>query len=170
MKPRYYFVIFLLIIPVQASLLSPLSLGGVSPDLALTLLFFIGLLTGPLETALAGMAVGLLQDVSAASMIGLMGFTRGLAGLGAGLLGRRMFDLTSPSTVFFLTAFSLAEGIFISVLLQLFYGTIPFGNLLFTRLVPQALYTGLLGYVLLQFLGNRKVVLALKRRVIQGEF
>jgi rod shape-determining protein MreD len=170
MKPRYYLVVFLLVIPVQASLLSPLSLGSVGPDLALALLFIIGLLTGPLEAALAGMALGLLQDVSAASLIGLTGFTRGLVGLGAGLLGRRMFDLTNPSTVIFLTAFSLAEGIFISILLQLFYGSIPFWNLLFARLIPQALYTGLLGYFLLQPLRDRKIVLALKRRVIQREF
>ena len=167
MKPRYYAAILLLILPVQASLLSPLSLGGVRPDLALALLFVIGLLTGPLEAALAGMALGLLQDISAASMIGLTGFTRGLVGLGAGLLGRRMFDRTSPSTVLFLTGFSLAEGMFIAILLQLFYGSVPFWNLLFTRMVPQALYTGLLGYFLLQPLRNRKLVLALKRRVIQ---
>jgi rod shape-determining protein MreD len=169
MKPRYYLGIFLLIIPVQASLLSPLSLGGIGPDLALALLFILGLLTGPREAALAGMALGLLQDVSAASLIGLTGFTRGLVGLGAGLLGRRMFDLTSPSTVLFLIAFSLAEGIFIAILLQVFYGAVPFWNLLFTRLVPQALYTGLLGYFLLQPLRNRKLVLALKRRTIQRE-
>ncbi len=169
MKPRYYFAGFLLIIPVQASLFSSLSLAGIVPDLALALLFVIGLLTGPREAALAGMALGLLQDISAASLIGLTGFTRGLAGLGAGFLGRRMLDLTSPSTVLFLAAFSLAEGIFIAILLQVFYGSVPFWNLLFTHLVPQALYTGLLGYFLLQPFRNRKIILVLKRRATQRE-
>jgi len=169
MKPRVYLGILLLIIPVQASLLSPLSLGGIKPDLALALLFIIGLMTGPVEAALAGIMLGLLQDVSAASLIGLTGFTRGLVGLGAGLLGQRMFDLTGPSTVFLLIAFSLAEGIFIAMLLQLFYGSLPFANLFLVRLLPQALYTGLLGYFLLQPLHNRSIVVALKRRVLQRE-
>jgi hypothetical protein len=56
MKPRIYFIILLLIIPVQASLLSPLSLAGIKPDLALAVLYIIGLLTSPGEAALAGSA------------------------------------------------------------------------------------------------------------------
>ena len=170
MKPRFYLLILLLIIPVQASLLAPLSVYGIRPDLALALLYLIGLLTGPKEAALAGMALGLLQDVSAASLIGLMGFTRGLVGLGAGLLGRRVLDITSPSTVLFLAGFCLVESLFISLLLQVFYGSVPFASMLFTRMIPQALYTGLLGYFLLQPLKKRNVVIALKRHVIQKEF
>ena len=169
MKPRVYLAIFLLIIPVQASLLGPLSLHGIKPDLALALLYVIGMLTGPLEATLVGMALGLLQDVSTASMIGLMGFTRGLVGLGAGLLGQRVLDVTSPSTMIFLACFSLAEGLFLSLLLQLFYGAVPIANLLFSRLLPQAVYTGLLGFFLLQPLRKRTVISALKRHTIQRE-
>jgi hypothetical protein len=47
MKPRIYFIILLLIIPIQASLFSHLSLAGIKPDLALALIYIIGLLTGP---------------------------------------------------------------------------------------------------------------------------
>ena len=71
--------------------------AGIKPDLALVVLFIIGLLTGPAEAALAGMGIGLLQDIGSASLLGFSGFTRGLVGLGAGLLGTRVLDIASPA-------------------------------------------------------------------------
>ncbi len=169
MKPLVYFTILLLIIPVQAGLFEPLSLGGIKPDLALALLYIIGLLTGPREAALAGMAIGLVQDIGTASFIGFSGLTRGLIGLSAGLLGRRVLDLTSPSNSIFLAAFSLLEGISIALLLQMFYGSVPFFSLIAGRILPQALYTGVLGAVLLRLIGSKNVLSALMRRTVQRE-
>jgi rod shape-determining protein MreD len=169
MKPLVYFTILLLIVPVQASLLAPLSLGGIKPDLALALLYIIGLLTGPLEAVLAGMAIGLVQDIGSASLIGFSGLTRGLIGLSAGLLGRRVLDLTSRSNSLFLAAFSLLEGIFIALFLQMFYGSIPFVSLLIGRILPRALYTGALGAVLLRLIIRKDVMSVLVRRTVQRE-
>jgi rod shape-determining protein MreD len=169
MKFLVYFTILLLIIPVQAALLEHLSIGGIKPDLALALLYIIGLLTGPREAALAGMAIGLVQDIGSASFIGFSGLTRGLIGLSAGLLGRRVLDITSPSNSIFLAVFCLLEGIVIAILLQVFYGSVPFIGLMAGRLVPQALYTGVLGAILLRILGNKSVMSALMRRTAQRE-
>jgi len=83
MKGPVYLAILLLIIPVQAALFSHLSLGGIKPDLPLALIYVIGLLTGPTEASLAGMAMGLVQDIGSASPLGMNGLTRGLIGLGA---------------------------------------------------------------------------------------
>jgi len=169
MKSLVYFTILLLIIPVQAVLLEPLSLGGIKPDLALALLYIIGLLTGPWEAALAGMAIGLVQDIGSAGIIGFSGLTRGLIGFSAGLLGRRVLDFTSPSNSIFLAAFSLLEGIGIAFFLQMFYGSVPFFNLMAGRILPQALYTGALGAMLLRLLGSKNVISALMRRTVQRE-
>jgi rod shape-determining protein MreD len=170
MKSLVYFIILLLIIPVQASLLAPLSIGGIKPDLALALLYILGLLTGPAEAALAGMAIGLVQDLGSASFIGFSGLTRGLIGFSAGVLGRRVLDLTSPSNSIFLTAFSLLEGILIAFFVQMFYGSVPFVSLMAGRILPQALYTGLLGAVLLRFIAKKDVMSVLVRRDVQEEF
>jgi rod shape-determining protein MreD len=169
MKPRVYLMTLLLIIPVQASLFSPLSLAGIKPDLPLALIYIIGLLTGPTEASLAGMGIGLVQDIGSASLIGMNGFTRGLIGLGAGFLGRRVLDIASPSNVIFLAAFSLMEGLVISMFMQIFYGTVPFFSMFFTRMVPQALYTGLLGTLMLRFISNKNVATQLIRRSLQKE-
>ncbi len=169
MKPLVYFIILLLIIPVQASLIDSLSLGGIKPDLALVLLFIIGLLTGPAEAALAGMAIGLVQDIGSASFIGFSGLTRGLIGFSAGLLGRRVLDPASRLNSIFVAAFSLLEGIFIAFFLQMFYGSVPVVSLMAGRILPRALYTGVLGAVLLKLIVRKDVMSVLVRRDVQKE-
>lgn len=169
MKPLVYIAILLLIVPVQASLFAPVSLGGIKPDLPLALLYIIGLLTGPAEAALAGMAIGLVQDIGSMSFIGFSGLTRGLIGFSAGLLGRSVLDLTSPSNSLFLGVFSLLEGIVILSFLQIFSGSVPVFSLLAGSIVPRALYTGLLGAVLLRMIIRKDVLAVLVRRDILKE-
>lgn len=169
MKPRVYLVLFLLIIPFQASLFEPLSLAGIKPDLSLAALYIIGLLVGPGEAALVGIGSGLLLDIGSASLIGITGISRGLVGLSASLLGTRVLDLSSPSNGIFLAAFSLVEGICIAFFMQLFYGSVPFFSLVAGQVLPQAIYTGLLGVVLLQLMARKNVLSALTRGVVQKE-
>ena len=169
MKPRVYLMVFLLIVPLQASLLEPLTHVGIRPDLSLAVLYVIGLLTSPVEAALAGMALGLIQDMSSASLLGLSGITRGLTGLLIGLFGRQVLDISSPSNLLFLMAFSLAEAIVNAIFLQALYGSVPFFSLLFTRMLPQAIFTGLLGLLLLRLINTKKALGFLKRRALQGE-
>lgn len=170
MKPRWYLLMLALLIPVQAGLFNPLSIAGVKPDLGLALLYLIGLLTGPVEATLAGMSIGLVQDIGSASFIGLTGITRGLVGLAAGLIGRRVLDIGSPSNGIFLAAFSLLEGLGLALFMQVYSGSVPFFGILTGRLLPGALYTGFLGILLLRFMSTRDVVSALRRRDVQKEF
>ncbi len=169
MKPLVYFAILVLIIPFQASLLEPLSVGGIKPDLALVLLYIIGLLTSPLEATLAGIALGLMQDIGSASLIGFSGMTRGLEGLAAGLLGSRVLDISSPVIVLFLAVFSIAEGLFIAFFLQITYGDVPFLSLMGGRVLPQTLYTSMLGIFLMRLATRKDVLPAVMRRDFQKE-
>jgi rod shape-determining protein MreD len=169
MKPHVYVILFLLLIPFQASLIDMISLGGVKPDLVLAVLFVIGLLTGPVEATAAGMGIGLLQDIASASFIGFSGLTRGLVGLAAGLLGTRVIDSSSPAVVPFLALFSLAEGLLIVSFLQTTDGAVPFFSLVTARLLPQAIYTSLLGLLVLRLVSRKKVLPLLKRHDIEKE-
>jgi hypothetical protein len=169
MKPHVYLVLFLVLIPFQASLLEPLSIAGIKPDFPLAALYIIGLLTSPREATLVGIGTGLLLDIGSASLLGLMGISRGLVGLSASLLGTRVLDIGSPSNGIFLAAFCLAEGIGTAIFLQVSYGSVPFLSLLAGQLVPKAVYTGLLGVLLLQLIGRKNVLPALKRRDVQKE-
>ncbi len=169
MKPWVYLVVLLLILPVQAGLLNPLSIGGIKPDITLAVVFIIGLITGPVEGAFAGMSIGLLQDIGSASLLGLTGLSRGMVGLLSGLLGRRVLDIDNPMIVLFLVALSMAEGLFIALFLQTTYGAVPFLSLVAGRIVPQALYTGLCGLLLLHLTKKKNVLTALTRRELRKE-
>ncbi len=169
MKPRVYVIFLTLIVPIQASLVNLLSLGSIRPDAGLATLYCIGLLAGPGEAVLAGMALGIVQDLGAAGPIGLTGLSRGLIGLLSGILGKHMLDFASPSIVLFITALSIVEGLFVALFLQIFYGSVPLFGLLFTRVLPTALYTGIFGFFLLRIATSKKALPALKRRPLQKE-
>ena len=170
MKPRVYFMVFLLLIPLQASLFGPLSLGGAAPDLGLAVLYGVGLLTGPIEGALAGIAIGLTQDLGSASLIGFSGFTRGLVGLFTGLLGRRVLDIQSPSNIIFLVIISLADSLFSSLFLEITYGSVPVFGLFFGHAILRALTTAFAGYGILRLITGKNVLAWIRRRELQKEF
>jgi rod shape-determining protein MreD len=169
MKFRVYLLALLFIAPLQASLLSIFSLGGVTPDLGLAVLFAVGVLTGPVEGALAGIALGLMQDIAGAGLLGFAGITRGIIGLLAGLFGRRIMDVMNPAVALFLVGFSLLDQIITAIALEIIYGALPFFGLLFTRMIPQALYTALLGYLLLKYATRRPALDALRRQMLRKE-
>lgn len=169
MKPRVYLAILLLITPFQAGLLGPFSVAGITPDLALIAVYIIGLLTSPREAAFAGIAVGLLQDIDAASYLGLMGFIQGLIGLFAGFLGRRVLNVASMSNIAFLAAFSLMESIIIAVFMEIMYGSVPLFSMVFGTMLPRAFYTGLLGALLLRLISKKGVITMLTRRTLERE-
>jgi rod shape-determining protein MreD len=169
MKPRVYLLIFLLLIPLQASLFGPLALGGITPDLGLAVLYCVGLLTGPMEAAFAGIAIGLLQDIGSASLLGFTGLTRGIVGLFAGFLGRRVLDIRSPSNIVFLFCLTIAEALLAAVFLDLTFGSVPLVGLFFNRMVPRAVTTALAGYVVLRLVTDRRVLAWACRRELQKE-
>ena len=169
MKSQVYLIVLLLLLPLQASLFAPFSLGGITPDLGLAVLYCIGLLTGPVEAALAGVAIGLTQDLGSASLIGFSGLTSGLVGLFAGFLGKRVLDIQSPSNIVFLIVLCLAESILSALFLELTYGSVPLVGLFFGRMVPRAITTALVGYTLLRLMTGKNILAWIRRRELQKE-
>jgi rod shape-determining protein MreD len=169
MKPRMYLIVLLLLLPLQASLFGPLPLGSIAPDLGLAVLYCIGLVTGPVEAALAGVAIGLTQDLGSASLIGFSGLTRGVVGLFAGLLGRRVLDIQSQSNIALLFVFCLAESLLSALFLEITYGSVPLVGLFFGRMVPRAITTALVGYAFLRLMAGKNVLAWLLRRGLQKE-
>jgi rod shape-determining protein MreD len=169
MKPRVYFLVFLLLIPVQASLLAPLVRIGLRPDLGLILVSMIGLLTGPGEAALAGIGIGLLLDLGSASLIGFSGLIYGIMGLCAGLLGQRVLDMQSRSNVLFLAAMSMFQSLLAAFFLEMTYGSFPLLSHFFRRMVPQAVVTAAAGLFILRYATRREILVWIRRRELQRE-
>jgi len=169
MKPRMYLIVLLLLLPLQASLFGPLLLGGIAPDLGLAVLYCIGLLAGPVEAALAGVFIGLIQDVGSANLIGFSGLTRGVVGLFAGVLGKRVLDIQSPSNIVILFVFCLAESLLSALFLEITYGSVPLVGLFFGRMVPRAITTAVVGYAILRLITGKNSLAWMRRRELQKE-
>ncbi len=165
----FYAVLFLLLIPAQASLLAPLSRVGLTPDLGMAILYAIAILTGPLEGALAGTAMGVLMNIASAGLIGMSGITRGIVGFAAGYLGTRIMDTRNPSNMLFLAFFSLAEALLTFVYLDMTYGSFPFLSLFFGRMLPRALTTAITGYWLLRAAQRPPILAKIRRQELQKE-
>jgi len=169
MRPVVYLLLFLLLVPVQAGLLSPLLRFGIRPDSSLAILYAIGLLTSPVEGALAGIGLGLLLDLSTASFIGLSAFSLGVLGFAAGILGKRVLELDSPSNLVFLALFSLAQSLGTAFFFSATYGDVPLWQLFFRRMLPAAISTAVIGYFLLRFVVRRDFLRRILRRELQKE-
>ena len=167
MKPVVYLIVLLLLVPLQASLFAPLARLGLRPDLGLAVLFAIGLITGPIEGALAGIAIGLVLDLSSASFVGLSALVLGILGMCAGLLGKQVLDISNPSSAIFLAVFSIAQSMMIMVFLEMAYGSAPMWSLLFRRALPGAITTAVAGYFLLRFATRRRTLRLVLRRELQ---
>lgn len=133
---------------VHATLAPALRIGDVAPDIPLIVVVLLALRRGPEVGCAAGFAAGLLQDVAAGGLIGVQALTKALVGF---LLGAASGQLrvTQPLVqVPGLVVLTMAEGLARFTLLQLFRFPAPFGELMTYVVLPQAVYNGFLGAVL----------------------
>ncbi len=111
MKLLLYLGLVLLLVPVQTTLLTHVSIWGIKPDLGLVIAAVIGLVAGELEGLLVGLTVGWVLNLYSAGDLWLSLVTTGGAGLFAGLLGRQVAQVTPTILCIGLLALSLAGGL-----------------------------------------------------------
>ncbi len=136
------FIVFLLFLaPVQATLLSSWSPWGIRPDLCLIAACLVGLWAGRGRGALAGAALGFVQDLFSASPLWLHLLTKAGAGFLAGSLAKNVSNMGSPLVFFPIAALSVVWGIVF--LLSSRSGTEGMLYSVATLLLPQAGLDGL---------------------------
>ena len=128
-------------------LASLLRVGDVVPDVPLVTVVMLALRRGPEFGCVAGLAAGLLQDVTTGGFLGVQGLTKSLVGFAVGASGARLRATSPLVQVPGLVLLTIAEGVARFGLLKLFRFPAPFGELMAYQVVPQALYNGFLGAV-----------------------
>ena len=141
---------------VGGTMVGPLiAVGGVAPDFTIIALVILALAAGPGPGTVGGFLLGLVQDLSNPTLLGLQALCKTGLGFGLGRLRGRLvqgmplveatvvaISVVAHDLVFLLIQSNLsAEGSFLS---------------LFTRTLPAAVYSGLVGIPLLrlaEFLG-----------------
>jgi rod shape-determining protein MreD len=134
----------------QAALLSPLSLWGVRPDLFLLLVFFLSLRCGEEAATLQGFFVGLCQDALSGGPLGLCAFTYSLLGFLTARLGRDLYTGNLLAQFWLLLTGCAAAGGITLVLLTFFLGPPPLLTTFLWVIAPEALYTAVVGLLLLR--------------------
>lgn len=77
-------VLLLVLLIVQIGIGSMLSIGGITPDLVVLGVVYVGLVSGRLHASVAGFIAGLLLDLYSGDVIGISALAKTLAGFAAG--------------------------------------------------------------------------------------
>ena len=158
MKWKFYAVILLLIVPVQTTFMDHISFFDIKPDLGLVTVCLIGLKKGETDGISMGILIGTLMDLFSGGAAGINLITKPVAGWISGLVGKTFVDMRISTSVGFLITVSLITGFLIYLFVLIIGGGLDLLLAFRWTILPQALYDGLAGAVLLTLLPNRWMV------------
>ncbi len=148
-KILFYTVWILLIAVLQPTLFRGIDIIGISPNSFLVFVAAAAFLRGKSEGAVCGAICGLVFDLLAGRMIGVSVLIYMYAGFGVGLVRERYLSGAGSITVAIVTlAASVVCGIVYYIAYSMVAGDIGFFTALIRIVLPEALYTALLGLVL----------------------
>jgi rod shape-determining protein MreD len=162
------FLLGILFLTFQTTLLSYLPIRRIRPDIVLILILHWGLTLPPVSGGIHALFLGYLMDLFSGNSFGLYTFTRPLLFYLTQLFRGRLYLESLPSQSLFVFLFALFEGLLILALLSAF-NPAPLGNLyplFLTFFLPQAFLTGMITPVLFFLL--QKIFFALFRRQEMG--
>jgi rod shape-determining protein MreD len=103
------FLVFMVSLGLQGSVLALAGPQGVQPDILLVVVVVIGLLSDSKRGAMVGLAAGLMQDIVFGAPLGFFAFTKALTGALAGMMSDDIYKdlvLAPMLVVAFLSAFT----------------------------------------------------------------
>ncbi len=145
-------IIGLLILLFESSTLHALSLNGVMPNLTLMFIIFYAVLNGKEKGRRLGLILGLLQDLLFCPVLGFYGMLFFFLGHLSGFLTS---DLTDTDLLIPLSLLGLSDliyGLVSYLIFGFFQGNIHFFAFLLHRILPELIYTLILGIVLFPLL------------------
>lgn len=152
----------------QTTLLSSLPIQRVRPDILLVFTLYLTFLFPPVVGGIVAMCLGYLMDLFSGSALGVYTFSRPLLFFAAYFFKERFYLEGFSSQFLFAFVFGMSEGVLILILLNALQ-PVSLGNLypmLFTFLLPQSFFTGLVAPIL--FFLFQKVSSPLFHRPEQG--
>ncbi len=144
-----YAIIFFFAIILQFTLIRFMEILHWRPDLLLIVLVSFSLRRGPNWGMTIGFAVGLIQDLLSAQLIGLAALSKTIAGFIAGILRGKFAERTE----FFITLFIC--GLFHDIIYFFIYvlgENFSFQSLIILYTIPNLMYTLIIGGFLYYFI------------------
>jgi rod shape-determining protein MreD len=135
---------------VGGTMVGPLmSIGPVVPDFPIIALVILALAAGPVPGTIGGFVLGLVQDLSNPSLLGVQALCKTALGFGLGRLRGRLVH-GMPLVEATVVALSVVAHDLVFLVIQSNFTADGSFLSLFTRTLPSAVYSGLLGIPLLR--------------------
>jgi rod shape-determining protein MreD len=129
---------------LQATLVPHLSIAGIRPDLPLVAVVILAYMRGAAAGTVAGFLIGLAQDLTNPSFLGLNALVKSLLGHASGALRDQLDAGSLPMRAAVLFVAVLAHDlVYLTIFTRLALSELFLG--LLTRSLPTALYTTLVG-------------------------
>jgi len=148
-------LVILFLLAFQGSVLNPLVIHGIRPDLVLITVYLLGILKGDIQGGLIGASLGFIMDIVSAGPVYYNVFSKCFIGSLAGVIGRW---IQNPGPVLhggLIFGASLLQGAGALLILS-FLGTAQLTQDLFYIAIPQAIFDGALGGIVYLFLTIRR--------------
>jgi rod shape-determining protein MreD len=126
-----------------------ISIAGVAPDFTIIALVILSLAAGSIPGTAAGFLLGLIQDLSTPNLLGLQALCKTVLGFGLGRLRGRLIH-GMPLVEATVIAIAVVAHDLVYLILQASLSTEGDFLSLFTRTLPSAVYSGLVGIPLLR--------------------
>jgi rod shape-determining protein MreD len=144
------FFLGIIFLTLQTTFLTSLHIHRIRPDLVLILILCMGLFYPPISGGILALFMGFLMDLFSGNGFGLYTLSRPFVFYVAQFFKGRFFLESFRSQFLFAFIFSLVEGLLILILIRILNPS-PVGHLyplLFTFLLPQSFFTGLITPIL----------------------
>lgn len=150
-------IIFIPVLIIQIALVPLISIDYFQPDLLLLILVYYTLINGQLFGTVSGALIGLIFDLTSGNLIGLTMFSKTVAGFIAGYFyNENKIESNTGAITFSLIVFlcSFLDSFFSG----LFSGSQEIGIvfLIFERSLFPAIYTAIVGMLIITLLPKRK--------------
>jgi len=147
-----------LVFVLQTTWVRHLEIGGLQPDLVLLTVVFIAMLSGHVEAAVLGFAIGLCQDAYSPQDLGLNALAKSLVGFAVGMSrGGILADTAQVQVVVVVAAVLLHDLIYYLGSGATTMSQVPFLMMRFG--IGRALYTGIIGLFIAWLLRIRRQLL-----------
>ncbi len=137
---------------LQTAIFPHLAIARITPNILVAAAVSIGFLNGPFEGALAGILGGFLLDISSGGVLGIFMLVLTILGYLAGIVSEHLYDEAGYTPVLIMAVSDLLYGLFVYVGDFLVRGRLNFVYYLAHIILPEIIYTCIVGWVLYNFL------------------
>ncbi len=154
-------LLIVLMFVLQSNLLQFMNIRGIMPNLLVITTVAVALLRGRIEGALCGAVIGLLIDIFFGSVIGFYGAIYMYIGFGTGFLHGNFYKDSVLIPLGLIAAADVVVNIITYFFTFLFRGQLAFHLYVGQIIIPELIYTLLIGFLLyrLLYLINYKIEL-----------